>query len=204
MEETSLSGLRIKRFREKNNYSQEELARLLGVTRRTISRWEQNSSKPSSDELSRIAKIIGVTEDELLSGEDEIPSANALERLYDGVDNLVSGQETITESIKSNRDEYGKRQDELIKELQTQNKLLLSKLDEQSNLIESYKEALDLSLIELRHKKIRTIIIAITCICLLTIIVITWVYVMNYGISNEKYIEGAHIMSEQSSFDIEN
>lgn len=100
MEETSLSGLRIKRFREKNNYSQEELARLLGVTRRTISRWEQNSSKPSSDELSRIAKIIGVTEDELLSGEDEIPSANALERLYDGVDNLVSGQETITESIK--------------------------------------------------------------------------------------------------------
>ena len=65
-----MSGLKIKRFREEKHYSQEELASLLGVTRRTISRWEQNSSKPNADELSKIAKYIGVTEEELLSDDD--------------------------------------------------------------------------------------------------------------------------------------
>ena len=121
MEDTRLSGLRIKQFREKNHYSQEELAAILNVTRRTISRWEQNNSKPNADELSKIAKLIGVTEEELVSDDDiSYSSANVLERITDGVDNLVSGQEYISKSIESNRDEYGKKQDELIKEFESE------------------------------------------------------------------------------------
>ena len=137
-----MSGLKIKRYREEKHYSQEELASLLGVTRRTISRWEQNNSKPNADELSKIAKFIGVTEEELLSDDMYNSSSNVLDRISDGVDNLVSGQETINESIVSNRDEYGKKQDELINALQMQNSQLLSKLDEQAAVIESYKQEL--------------------------------------------------------------
>ena len=139
-----MSGLRIKQYRENNNFSQEDLAGFLGVTRRTISRWEQNKSKPNADELSRIAKFIGVSEEELLSEDDSACSTNVLERISDSVDNLVSGQETINESIVTKHDEYSKKQDELIRELQAQNKQLLSKLDEQSKVIESYKKELDL------------------------------------------------------------
>ena len=194
MEDTRLSGLRIKQFREKNHYSQEELAAILNVTRRTISRWEQNNSKPNADELSKIAILIGVTEEELVSDDDiSYSSANVLERITDGVDNLVSGQEYISKSIESNRDEYGKKQDELIKELQTQNKLIFSKLDEQSGTIESYKKALDLSAIELRHKKIRTIIIVITCLIILLLVFLTWLYLVNHGISNKTFIEGPYM-----------
>ena len=189
-----MSGLRIKQFREKNHYSQEELAAILNVTRRTISRWEQNNSKPNADELSKIAILIGVTEEELVSDDDiSYSSANVLERITDGVDNLVSGQEYISKSIESNRDEYGKKQDELIKELQTQNKLIFSKLDEQSGTIESYKKALDLSAIELRHKKIRTIIIVITCLIILLLVFLTWLYLVNHGISNKTFIEGPYM-----------
>lgn len=196
-----MSGLRIKQYREKNNYSQEDLAGFLGVTRRTISRWEQNKSKPNADELSRVAKFIGVSEEELLSEDDAACSTNVLERISDSVDNLVSGQETINESIVTKHDEYSKKQDELIRELQAQNKQLLSKLDEQSGMIESYKRALDLSIVELRHKKIRTIIIAVTCLIVLIIMILTWLFIVNHGMTNEKYIEGVHIIEEANSID---
>lgn len=199
-----MSGLRIKQYRENNNYSQEDLAGFLGVTRRTISRWEQNKSKPNADELSRVAKFIGVSEEELLSEDDTAYSTNVLERISDSVDNLVTGQETINESIVSKHDEYSKKQDELIKELQAQNKQLLSKLDEQSRAVESYKKALDLSVAELRHKKIRTTIVAVTCLIILIIVILTWLFIVNHGLSNRKYIEGTPVIGEQTSLDSNN
>lgn len=199
-----MSGLRIKQYRENNNFSQEDLAGFLGVTRRTISRWEQNKSKPNADELSRVAKFIGVSEEELLSEDDTAYSTNVLERISDSVDNLVTGQETINESIVSKHDEYSKKQDELIKELQAQNRQLLSKLDEQSRAVESYKKALDLSVAELRHKKIRTTIVAVTCLIILIIVILTWLFVVNHGLSNRKYIEGTPVIGEQTSLDSNN
>lgn len=199
-----MSGLRIKQYRENNNYSQEDLAGFLGVTRRTISRWEQNKSKPNADELSRVAKFIGVSEEELLSEDDTACSSNVLERISDSVDNLVSGQETINESIVTKHDEYSKRQDEFIRELQAQNKQLLSKLDEQSKAVESYKKEIDLSVAELRHKKIRTTIIAVTCLIILIIVILTWLFIVNHGLSNRKYIEGTPVIGEQTSLDPNN
>ena len=40
-------GDRIHNLRKENNISQEELAFALNVTRQTISRWENNSVKPT-------------------------------------------------------------------------------------------------------------------------------------------------------------
>ena len=200
-----MSGLRIKLYREKNGYSQEDLARILDVTRRTVSRWEQNSSKPNGDELTRLATLMGVTEDELLSDEDELSvlsnnKQNVLDKISDSVDNLVTGQEAINESL-TNNDVNFKKQNELIKELQDQNKLLLSKLEEQSDLIETYKKALDLSKIEIRHKKIRTIIVAITCLIILALVLGTWCWVRNVGLGNHEFIEGSIVTSGPSYFD---
>ena len=200
-----MSGLMIKIYREKSGYSQEDLAKILHVTRRTVSRWEQNSSKPNGDELTRLATLMGVTEDELLSDEDELSvlsnnKQNVLDKISDSVDNLVTGQEAINESL-TNNDVYFKKQNELIKELQDQNKLLLSKLEEQSDLIETYKKALDLSKIEIRHKRIRTIIVAITCLIILALVLGTWCWVRNVGLGNHEFIKGSVVTSEPSYFD---
>ena len=200
-----MSGLRIKLYREKNGYSQDDLARILDVTRRTVSRWEQNSSKPNEAELKRLATLMGVTEDELFSDEDELSvlsnnKQNVLDKISDSVDNLVTGQEAINESL-TNNDVYFKNQNELIKELQDQNKLLLSKLEEQSDLIETYKKALDLSKIEIRHKRIRTIIVAITCLIILALVLGTWCWVRNVGLGNHEFIEGSIVTSGPSYFD---
>ena len=203
-----MSGLMIKIYREKSGYSQEDLAKILHVTRRTVSRWEQNSSKPNGDELTRLATLMGVTEDELLSDEDELSvlsnnKQNVLDKISDSVDNLVTGQEAINESL-TNNDVYFKKQNKLIKELQDQNKLLLSKLEEQSDLIETYKKALDLSKIEIRHKRIRTIIVAITCLIILALVLGTWCWVRNVGLGNHEFIMGSIVTSEPSYFDTDN
>lgn len=201
-----MSGLIIKKFRERNNYSQKELAKILDVSVRTIARWEQNNTKPNSDELKRLATLLSVTEDEILSDTDinissEQSNQDLIAKISDSVDNLVSGQETINESLTSNRDEYIKRQNELICELQNQNKQLLSKLDEQSKTIDSYKNALDLSKIELSHKRIRTIVIITTCLIVLIIIVGTWLYIWNHGLTDKEYIEGSYVAGEQVFFE---
>jgi transcriptional regulator with XRE-family HTH domain len=62
-------GDRIKELRIKNNYNQEELAKLLGVTSRAVSGWETDYRFPRAKMLEDIAKIFGVTTDYLLNGD---------------------------------------------------------------------------------------------------------------------------------------
>lgn len=176
-----MSGVRIKQYREKNKYSQKDLANILGVSVRTIVRWEQNNSKPNGEELKRIVTLIGVTENELLNEEDDIeslsstnPNQTYLERISDGVDNLVSGQESINNTLISGREEYHEKQEELIQELRKQNSDLMKKLEDNSAAYDLQKEML-------RQRKIRNLIIFGFVVLLLVIIAISIWYLFNFG-----------------------
>lgn len=57
---------RLKRLRQSMHLSQEQLARLLGADRSTISSYESNVRQPPLDTLSRIADVFGVSTDYLL------------------------------------------------------------------------------------------------------------------------------------------
>ena len=46
--------------------TQEEFAKAVGVDQTTVSKWETGRSKPRVGELSKIAKVCGITVDELL------------------------------------------------------------------------------------------------------------------------------------------
>lgn len=181
-----MDGSRIRKFRIERNYSQKDLAALLNVSVRTISRWERNSNAPNPDELSRIAKLIGITEEELLCDENDTvyeTNNSVLNRISDSVDNLVTGQETINESLLTNRQEDDIRQDKLISELKEQNGQLLLK-------IESYEKALDNNKILIRHRRMQTIVIVITCIIILALAIAAWINWNNYGFDH-KYAMGS-------------
>ena len=178
-----MSGLRIKKYRTENCYSQKQFASIVGVSTRTIVRWEQNETKPNPEEAERIAAIIGVTAEDLLSdtdnGEENITTdekITVLDRISENVNNLVTGQETINESLSSNRDIYIQRQDELISELKSQNEDLLSR-------IQTYEKALDNGKAEERHRKIRTMVIIATCITIVGLLFVAWIYWINYGLN---------------------
>ena len=65
---------RLVNYRKKNNLSQEALAEKLGISRQAGSKWERAEASPDTDNLILLARLYGVSLDELLQTEDEIPT----------------------------------------------------------------------------------------------------------------------------------
>lgn len=64
-------GENIKRLRQENNMTQEELAKLLCVSMQSVSRWENKLNYPDIILLPKISKIFNVSVDYLLGIKDE-------------------------------------------------------------------------------------------------------------------------------------
>ena len=62
---------RLYELRKKQGLSQEELAEKLGVSRQAVSKWERSEASPDTDNLIALAKIYGLSLDELIYGEKE-------------------------------------------------------------------------------------------------------------------------------------
>ena len=56
-------------LRKLNNYSQEELAELIGVSRQTLSKYETGESLPDIEKCRQLAEVFSVTVDDLVSYE---------------------------------------------------------------------------------------------------------------------------------------
>ena len=57
---------KIIRLRKKNGWSQEELAEKMNVSRQAVSKWETGAADPSTANLLALAKLYGVSPEELL------------------------------------------------------------------------------------------------------------------------------------------
>lgn len=57
----------LKRIRKENNLSQEQLAEKLGVSRQSVSKWEQGDSYPEMDKMIQLAKLFNLNVDDLLN-----------------------------------------------------------------------------------------------------------------------------------------
>ena len=62
-------GNRIAMLRRKKELKQDTLAEMLGVSPQAVSKWENDQSCPDISLLPKLGKILGVTVDELLTGE---------------------------------------------------------------------------------------------------------------------------------------
>ena len=62
-------GTRIKKFRERQNISQDELALKIFVSRQTISNWETNKSYPDIKSLVMLSNIFNVSLDDFIKGD---------------------------------------------------------------------------------------------------------------------------------------
>lgn len=64
-------GEKLSRLRRNNNYTQEQLASVLAVSRQTISKWESNLAYPETKQLIRLGELYGCSMDYLLKDEIE-------------------------------------------------------------------------------------------------------------------------------------
>lgn len=81
---TKKIGKFIAEKRREKNYTQAQLAEMLGVTSKTISRWENGNYMPDLSMLMPLCEILGIQVEELLKGENEVAgkSREELEKEY--------------------------------------------------------------------------------------------------------------------------
>ena len=71
-------GQRISEARRALSLTQEGLAEAIGVSAQAVSKWENDISCPDISLLPALAKLLGTTTDELLTGEGDSPKAELL------------------------------------------------------------------------------------------------------------------------------
>jgi transcriptional regulator with XRE-family HTH domain len=77
-------GEKLARLRKEYNYTQEQLAQLLGVSRQAVSRWESNLAYPETEKLLRLGDLYQCSMDYLLKDEPNIDqSATKKRSIYD-------------------------------------------------------------------------------------------------------------------------
>ena len=57
---------RLLKYRKLHNFSQEELAEKIGVSRQAVSKWESGLSDPNTTNLISLGRLFGVTAESLL------------------------------------------------------------------------------------------------------------------------------------------
>ena len=71
-------GKRIGLLRRQKGLTQEELANHMGVSPQAVSKWENDQTCPDISALPKLAGLLGVTVDALLSGKEEQPAVRLL------------------------------------------------------------------------------------------------------------------------------
>lgn len=66
-----MTANRLQQLRKANGYSQDVLAEKLGISRQAVSKWERAESSPSVDNLLDLARLYGITVDEMLNTEGD-------------------------------------------------------------------------------------------------------------------------------------
>ena len=96
-------GTFLKLLRKEKNLTQEQLAEQLGVSNRTVSRWENGSNMPDISSLSEIAEFYDVSIPELIYGErkSENMREEAKEVAETMSDYAKAEKETLVKSIRN-------------------------------------------------------------------------------------------------------
>lgn len=85
-------GEKLQQLRKEKDWTQEELAEKLYVSRTAISKWESGRGFPSIDSLKEISKFFSVTIDDLLSGEQLLDLAETDSKAKTGnMRNMIFG-----------------------------------------------------------------------------------------------------------------
>ena len=71
-------GKRIAHLRKEKGLTQEELAQHMGISPQAVSKWENDQTCPDISALPKLARLFGVTVDELLEGKAALPAVRML------------------------------------------------------------------------------------------------------------------------------
>ena len=99
-------GKFIAKLRKEKNMTQNELAESLGITDRAISKWENGRGMPDLSLLTPLCEILGVSINELLSGE-RLDKKDYQEKLEENFINTIDYIDK--KNVKSKREQTNKK-----------------------------------------------------------------------------------------------
>ena len=102
----------IRKFRKQANKSQDDLARVLGVNRATVSKYESGTIEPTFSQLEKIALCLGVNIADL-TGMESFSSGAEFKKRWDALVSNTGEPVTTGERIKAARKRAGLTQKEL-------------------------------------------------------------------------------------------
>lgn len=91
----------IQELRERRHLSQYQLGMLVGVSDKAVSKWESGLSKPQSRILCKLSAVLGVTVDELLTGQHNTFENETTKKIF------LRKKELWTEAYQSLHARYG-------------------------------------------------------------------------------------------------
>lgn len=102
-------GDKLSKLRRENNFTQEQLADVLGVSRQAISKWESDAAYPETDKLIRICRFFHCStdylllEDENCVGNQSIPAGRCLPENQLLMDEVITYMDTLFSRQRKNR-----------------------------------------------------------------------------------------------------
>ena len=77
---------RLIELRKKNNYTQEELAGIIGVSRQAISKWESGLANPDIEKLIKLSELYGCSIDYIVGNDNKIDENRTNDELNKNID----------------------------------------------------------------------------------------------------------------------
>ena len=72
-------GTKLSKLRKENNYTQEQLADILGVSRQAVSKWESDTTYPETEKLLKLGDLYKCSMDYLLKDIESSHEATTFE-----------------------------------------------------------------------------------------------------------------------------
>ena len=90
---------KLQQLRKEKGYTQESLADALGISRQAVSKWERAEASPDTDNLICLAKLYGISIDELLDCENSYKKPMPLDMInkFVGLDSRILHQDTVVQ-----------------------------------------------------------------------------------------------------------
>ena len=82
-------------IRKQQGMTQEQLGECLGVTNKTVSRWETGKYMPDIDKLQELSAILGISINELLAGEQIEDAADFVKKADENIVAVLSNDSTF-------------------------------------------------------------------------------------------------------------
>lgn len=98
----------LKKLRTENKMSQEALAEKLGVSRQSISKWEQGYAVPDTDNMLKLSKIYGLSVDYILNCGEETTSDSTDKNIVAKQEKTVSSDVSVEDKNADNIDNGNK------------------------------------------------------------------------------------------------